>query len=51
MAGTAREVVFKTLKAFAYKGIITLDRRHIVITNVKTPGDVAAPGERELYNI
>jgi len=52
MAGTVREVVGKTLKAFACKGIISLDnRRGIVITDVETLRDVAALKERESYDV
>lgn len=51
MAGTAREVIGKTLRAFAYKGIISLDGRRIVIIDVETLRDVAAPRERESYDV
>ena len=51
MAGTAREVIGKTLRAFAYKGIISLDGRRIIITDVETLRDVAAPRERESYDV
>jgi len=43
MAGTVREVVGKILQAFACKGIISMDGRRIVITDVETLRDMAAP--------
>jgi len=51
MAGTVREVVGKPIKALADKGIISLDRHRIVITDIETLRDVAAPRERESYNV
>ena len=51
MVGTVREVIGKTLKDLAYKGIISLDGRHIIITDVETLRDMAATRERELYDI
>jgi CRP-like cAMP-binding protein len=41
MAGTVREVIGKTLRDFAHKGIISLDGRRIVITDVETLRDMA----------
>lgn len=49
MAGTAREVIGKTLRDFANKGIISLDGRRIVITDIETLREVVAPRERESY--
>ena len=51
MAGTVREVIGKTLRDFAHKGIISLDGRRIVITDVETLRDVVAPRERESYDV
>jgi len=51
MAGTVREVVGKTLRAFAYKGIISLDRRRIVVTDVETLKDMANQRRRESYEV
>jgi len=47
MAGTAREVIGKTLRDFAHKGIISLDGRRIVITDVETLRDIAVSKERK----
>jgi CRP/FNR family transcriptional regulator len=51
MAGTSREVIGKTLRVFAYKGIISLDRRCIVINDIETLKNMAAPREREPYDV
>jgi CRP-like cAMP-binding protein len=50
MTGTAREVIGKTLRDFARKGIISLDGRRIIITDFESLRDVAASRERESYN-
>jgi len=47
MAGTAREVIGKTLRDFAHKGIISLDGRRIVITDVETLRDMAVSKKRK----
>jgi len=47
MAGTVREVIGKTLRDFAHKGIISLDGRRIVITDVETLRDMAVSKERK----
>ena len=47
LAGTAREVIGKTLRDFANKEIISLDGRRIVIIDFKALEDIAASNERK----
>ncbi|MFC1913920.1 Crp/Fnr family transcriptional regulator [Chloroflexota bacterium] len=51
MAGTVREVIGKALKAFASKGLVSLDRRCIAINDVETLRDVAVAMVRKPYDI
>jgi hypothetical protein len=51
LAGTVWELIGKTLRDFAHKGIISLDGRRIVITDVETLRDVATLRERESCDV
>jgi len=47
MAGTAREIIGKALKALACRGIISLDGRCIIINDVETLKDMASSRDRK----